>query len=145
VAVPVALAVPAAVEKQKQQVSPAGVGARVTPYLSTVAGLAAGGGFLFFDSAGARGRRSARGWRSTNASWWWAVGRRAFSRPLRRRKRCRLKECAGTGGGGTVTLYEATAHLLAKVRISGGGRCNVTHACFEPRELVKNIRAAGGS
>jgi predicted Rossmann fold flavoprotein len=37
----------------------------------------------------------------------------------------------------TVTLYEATAHLLAKVKVSGGGRCNVTHACFEPRELVK--------
>jgi predicted Rossmann fold flavoprotein len=36
-----------------------------------------------------------------------------------------------------VTLYEATAHPLAKVRISGGGRCNVTHACFEPRELVQ--------
>ncbi|HEY0946248.1 MAG TPA: NAD(P)/FAD-dependent oxidoreductase [Opitutaceae bacterium] len=36
-----------------------------------------------------------------------------------------------------VALYEATAHPLAKVRISGGGRCNVTHACFEPRELVK--------
>ncbi len=26
---------------------------------------------------------------------------------------------------------------MAKVRISGGGRCNVTHACFDPRELVK--------
>ncbi|AOS44412.1 HI0933-like protein [Lacunisphaera limnophila] len=37
----------------------------------------------------------------------------------------------------TVTIYEATAHLLAKVKVSGGGRCNVTHACFEPRELVK--------
>jgi len=36
-----------------------------------------------------------------------------------------------------VTLYEATRHPLAKVRISGGGRCNVTHACFEPRELVR--------
>ncbi len=36
-----------------------------------------------------------------------------------------------------VCLYEATAHPLAKVRISGGGRCNVTHACPEPRELVK--------
>src|SRR6187551_3979401 len=36
-----------------------------------------------------------------------------------------------------VTIYEATAHLLAKVKVSGGGRCNVTHACFEPRELVK--------
>ena len=36
-----------------------------------------------------------------------------------------------------VVLFEATGHVLAKVRISGGGRCNTTHACFEPRELVK--------
>lgn len=36
-----------------------------------------------------------------------------------------------------VVIFEATAHVLTKVRISGGGRCNVTHACFEPRELVK--------
>ena len=41
------------------------------------------------------------------------------------------------GAAGEVTIYEATAHPLAKVRVSGGGRCNVTHACFEPRELVK--------
>lgn len=41
------------------------------------------------------------------------------------------------GPAGDVTIYEATAHPLAKVRVSGGGRCNVTHACFEPRELVK--------
>ncbi len=43
----------------------------------------------------------------------------------------------------TVTLYEATAHPLAKVRISGGGRCNVTHACFEPRELIKRYPRGG--
>ena len=43
----------------------------------------------------------------------------------------------GVCPGGRVTIYEATAHLLAKVRVSGGGRCNVTHGCFEPRELVK--------
>ncbi|MCX6932472.1 MAG: aminoacetone oxidase family FAD-binding enzyme [Verrucomicrobia bacterium] len=49
----------------------------------------------------------------------------------------------GRDGGGTVTLYEATAHLVAKVRISGGGRCNVTHACFEPRELVKKYPRGG--
>lgn len=36
-----------------------------------------------------------------------------------------------------VMLFEVTAHVLAKVRISGGGRCNTTHACFEARELVK--------
>ena len=35
-----------------------------------------------------------------------------------------------------VTLLEKTARFLDKVRISGGGRCNVTHACFEPREFA---------
>jgi predicted Rossmann fold flavoprotein len=47
------------------------------------------------------------------------------------------------GARGMVTLYEATAHPLAKVRVSGGGRCNVTHACFEPRELVKKYPRGG--
>lgn len=37
-----------------------------------------------------------------------------------------------------VTLLEATQHPLDKVRISGGGRCNVTHHCFDPAELIKN-------
>ncbi|WP_428235929.1 NAD(P)/FAD-dependent oxidoreductase [Gracilimonas sp.] len=37
-----------------------------------------------------------------------------------------------------VTIYEKTDKLLAKVRISGGGRCNVTHHCFDIRELVKS-------
>jgi len=45
--------------------------------------------------------------------------------------------CAEADPGCAVTIFEATAHPLAKVRVSGGGRCNVTHACFEPRELVK--------
>ncbi|MEO6994529.1 MAG: NAD(P)/FAD-dependent oxidoreductase [Lacunisphaera sp.] len=44
--------------------------------------------------------------------------------------------CAEADPACAVTIYEATAHPLAKVRVSGGGRCNVTHACFEPRELV---------
>lgn len=35
-------------------------------------------------------------------------------------------------------LLEATSRPLKKVKISGGGRCNVTHSCFDPRELVKN-------
>lgn len=47
------------------------------------------------------------------------------------------------GSAGTVTVYEATAHPLAKVRVSGGGRCNVTHACFEPRELVRHYPRGG--
>jgi predicted Rossmann fold flavoprotein len=36
-----------------------------------------------------------------------------------------------------VALLERGKNVLEKVRISGGGRCNVTHACFEPNELVK--------
>jgi predicted Rossmann fold flavoprotein len=36
-----------------------------------------------------------------------------------------------------VAILERGADVLQKVRISGGGRCNVTHAVFEPNELVK--------
>ncbi len=38
----------------------------------------------------------------------------------------------------SVLIIEKTATLLAKVRISGGGRCNTTHACFDPNLLIKN-------
>ena len=34
-----------------------------------------------------------------------------------------------------VILFEKTSKLLSKVRISGGGRCNVTHACFDIAEM----------
>ena len=37
-----------------------------------------------------------------------------------------------------VTILEKGKDVLQKVKISGGGRCNVTHACFEPKELIKN-------
>jgi predicted Rossmann fold flavoprotein len=43
--------------------------------------------------------------------------------------------CAEANPAASVTLVEATAHPLAKVRVSGGGRCNVTHACFDPKAL----------
>lgn len=36
-----------------------------------------------------------------------------------------------------VALLERGKSVLEKVRISGGGRCNVTHACFIPNDLVK--------
>ena len=36
-----------------------------------------------------------------------------------------------------ISILEKGKEVLHKVRISGGGRCNVTHACFEPRELAK--------
>ncbi|MEE3717273.1 NAD(P)/FAD-dependent oxidoreductase [Tumidithrix elongata RA019] len=42
-----------------------------------------------------------------------------------------------------VTLLEAAHQPLAKVRISGGGRCNVTHACFEPTTLIQNYPRGG--
>lgn len=51
--------------------------------------------------------------------------------------------CAEADPAAEVTIYEATAHLLAKVRVSGGGRCNVTHACFDPRELAKRYPRGG--
>jgi len=37
-----------------------------------------------------------------------------------------------------IAILERGKEVLSKVRISGGGRCNVTHACFVPAELVKN-------
>lgn len=37
-----------------------------------------------------------------------------------------------------ITIIEAGAQVLTKVKISGGGRCNVTHACFDPAQLVQH-------
>ncbi len=42
-----------------------------------------------------------------------------------------------------VTIIERTSKLLSKVRVSGGGRCNVTHACFEVPALVKRYPRGG--
>ena len=36
-----------------------------------------------------------------------------------------------------VTILEKGSKVLQKVKVSGGGRCNVSHACFDPGELVK--------
>jgi predicted Rossmann fold flavoprotein len=38
----------------------------------------------------------------------------------------------------SVILLEKSKHVLQKVKISGGGRCNVTHAEFEPKPLTTN-------
>ncbi len=46
--------------------------------------------------------------------------------------------CAEKNPDYQVTILEKSPKFLAKVKISGGGRCNVTHACFEARQLVKN-------
>ena len=44
--------------------------------------------------------------------------------------------CAESLADAEVILLEKSPELLAKVTISGGGRCNVTHACFDPAKLV---------
>lgn len=36
-----------------------------------------------------------------------------------------------------VLILEKSNKLLSKVKISGGGRCNVTHACFDITEMSK--------
>lgn len=42
-----------------------------------------------------------------------------------------------------ILLLEKSAKLLSKVLISGGGRCNVTHHCFDPEELSKRYPRGG--
>src|ERR1051325_11547511 len=44
--------------------------------------------------------------------------------------------CAEANPGARVTVFEKGPQFLAKVRISGGGRCNVTHACFDARDFT---------
>ena len=50
---------------------------------------------------------------------------------------------AAEHGQKDVWLFEATGELLHKVRISGGGRCNVSHACWEVRALVSHYPRGG--
>ncbi len=45
--------------------------------------------------------------------------------------------------GADVTVLEKTSRFLDKVRISGGSRCNITHACFEPREFAARYPRGG--
>lgn len=51
--------------------------------------------------------------------------------------------CANANPNARVTVLEAARQPLAKVRISGGGRCNVTHHCFDPARLVQNYPRGG--
>jgi predicted Rossmann fold flavoprotein len=45
--------------------------------------------------------------------------------------------------GLSVTVLEKTGKLLSKVKVSGGGRCNVTHACYEIGEMAKKYPRGG--
>lgn len=51
--------------------------------------------------------------------------------------------CAGARPGQRITMFEAASRPLAKVRISGGGRCNVTTGVQEPRELIRHYPRGG--
>jgi predicted Rossmann fold flavoprotein len=42
-----------------------------------------------------------------------------------------------------VSIFEKSNKVLAKVKISGGGRCNVTHACYENAQLAKYYPRGG--
>lgn len=44
---------------------------------------------------------------------------------------------AGMNPSLRVTILEKSSKLLSKVKVSGGGRCNVTHACFEVQAMSK--------
>jgi predicted Rossmann fold flavoprotein len=44
--------------------------------------------------------------------------------------------CAELNPGLRILILEKASQTLGKVIISGGGRCNVTHACFDPAQLV---------
>ena len=44
--------------------------------------------------------------------------------------------CAEAGAAAEILILEKTSQFLSKVKISGGGRCNVTHACFNEREFA---------
>ena len=51
--------------------------------------------------------------------------------------------CAEASPATRVWLFEKGPQFLAKVRISGGGRCNVTHACVDARELAAHYPRGG--
>lgn len=44
--------------------------------------------------------------------------------------------CAEKNPGAEIVVLEKTSQFLSKVKISGGGRCNVTHACFDGRDFA---------
>lgn len=45
-------------------------------------------------------------------------------------------QCAERNPQMRVLILEKGRDVLSKVRVSGGGRCNITHACFDPREMT---------
>ena len=50
---------------------------------------------------------------------------------------------AGLNPSADVVLFESGTKVLRKVKVSGGGRCNVTHSCFDPAELSQKYPRGG--
>jgi predicted Rossmann fold flavoprotein len=53
--------------------------------------------------------------------------------------------CAEVCPAARIVLLEKGPQFLSKVRISGGGRCNLTHGCFDPRELSSHYPRGGSA
>lgn len=51
--------------------------------------------------------------------------------------------CAEAGPSCRVIILEKTRQILSKVKISGGGRCNLTHSCFDPAALIQYYPRGG--
>lgn len=51
--------------------------------------------------------------------------------------------CTETSPERKILVLEKSARPLSKVRVSGGGRCNLTHECSDLREFVKNYPRGG--
>ena len=49
--------------------------------------------------------------------------------------------CAESRRGAEIFILEKTSQFLSKVKISGGGRCNVTHACFRCARILHTLSA----
>ena len=50
---------------------------------------------------------------------------------------------AAENGVKRIIILEGTSKLMEKIRISGGGRCNVTNATWIPNELIENYPRGG--
>ena len=53
--------------------------------------------------------------------------------------------CAELNPQLNVLIFEKAQQTLGKVLISGGGRCNVTHACFDPAQLITYYPRGGAA
>lgn len=53
--------------------------------------------------------------------------------------------CATLNPAAEIVILEKTERVLQKVLMSGGGRCNITHDCEDPQELIRSYPRGGKS